>query len=302
MRKVTFLLTAILFLSGMINAQNVGIGTITPPLLRLHVSSITDSNLLLLENRNPLGLQQLTSMYFRTGGYYTGAIKTIGASSNEARLGFFTYGASSINGLIERMSILDNGNVGINTTTPTAQMDVNGTLRIRGNGAAAGNVLTSDADGNATWNALTRNEVYSIGSAAFQPEASSYPLIRASGAGGVYFLPAPPSATFILAPVTLPQGASVTQITMYFRDNVAGNLALDFLAEDLTFGSFNILASATTSGASTNWRSIVLTPVAPITINNNTLAYYVKAYGTWTGNFDLAIKGAVIKYSYTINN
>lgn len=43
------------------------------------------------------------------------------------------------------------GNVGINTPDPTAQLDINGTLRLRNNGAAAGKILTSDATGNATW-------------------------------------------------------------------------------------------------------------------------------------------------------
>lgn len=43
------------------------------------------------------------------------------------------------------------GNVGINTPDPTAQLDINGTLRLRGNGAAAGRVLTADANGNASW-------------------------------------------------------------------------------------------------------------------------------------------------------
>lgn len=47
--------------------------------------------------------------------------------------------------------LIDNGYVGINNISPTAQMDINGTLRVRGNGAAAGKVLTSDANGNATW-------------------------------------------------------------------------------------------------------------------------------------------------------
>ena len=44
--------------------------------------------------------------------------------------------------------------MGIGTTTPTAPLDVNGTVRIRGGAPAAGKVLTSDANGLASWQGL----------------------------------------------------------------------------------------------------------------------------------------------------
>jgi len=43
------------------------------------------------------------------------------------------------------------GNVGIGTTNATATLDVNGTIKIRGGSPAAGKVLTSDANGLASW-------------------------------------------------------------------------------------------------------------------------------------------------------
>lgn len=48
------------------------------------------------------------------------------------------------------LTVLSNGNVGVGTNTPTANLDVVGTLRFR-NGAANGAFLISDASGNATW-------------------------------------------------------------------------------------------------------------------------------------------------------
>jgi hypothetical protein len=42
-------------------------------------------------------------------------------------------------------------NVGIKTTTPTANLDINGTLRFRGGTPGAGKLLVSDALGNASW-------------------------------------------------------------------------------------------------------------------------------------------------------
>ena len=110
--------------------QNVGIGTIDP-LMKLHVAN-TDSSVLLLENAQALDIGVNTSMYFKTGNggfQYTGGIKTIGTGLNIARLGFFTYAASSPNGLIERLSILDNGNLGIGILSPSAKLEVEGGIK-----------------------------------------------------------------------------------------------------------------------------------------------------------------------------
>ncbi len=44
-----------------------------------------------------------------------------------------------------------NGNLGVNTSDPTTNFDVNGTVRIRGGAPGLGKVLTSSADGTASW-------------------------------------------------------------------------------------------------------------------------------------------------------
>ena len=119
-----------LFCPFLIYSQNAGVGTPTP-LMKLHVAD-SDSPVLLLENTQTLDLGVSTSMYFKIGdgSYpYTGGIKTIGTGSNVARLGFFTYAAPSANGLIERMSILDNGNVGLGTINPLAKLEVDGEIK-----------------------------------------------------------------------------------------------------------------------------------------------------------------------------
>jgi len=117
-------------------AQEIGIGTYNPD-HRLHVYSTT-SNILKLENSTPLNVGVMAEMHFKSNTYYTGAIKTIGYGTTVARLGFFTYASPTSGGLHENMSIMDNGNVGIGTTTPSFLLDVNGRMRVRTGSGTAG--------------------------------------------------------------------------------------------------------------------------------------------------------------------
>jgi hypothetical protein len=52
------------------------------------------------------------------------------------------------------LTILKNGNVGINLADPTQKLDINGQIRIRGGSPALGSILTSDADGVGSWSTL----------------------------------------------------------------------------------------------------------------------------------------------------
>ena len=122
MKKVSLLIVLIGSIFLTTTGQNVGIG-ITSPLTKLHISS-TDSALLLLENTQVLNTGVSTALYYKIGNVFTGAIKTIAQSSLDARIGFFTYSTNYSNLLLERMSILDNGNVGIGTSSPLASLHV----------------------------------------------------------------------------------------------------------------------------------------------------------------------------------
>ncbi|MCU0374596.1 MAG: hypothetical protein MUF24_04725 [Chitinophagaceae bacterium] len=139
-------------------AQNVGLGA-TTPLMNLHIRGISDSTILLLENGDPLSVGSNVGLYFRNANYFTGAIKTTGAGTNTARLGFYTFAGLGANGssLRERISILDNGQVGINNTNPEAMLDVSGTIKISGGNPGSGKVLTSNANGLASWQPLPDN-------------------------------------------------------------------------------------------------------------------------------------------------
>ena len=129
----------------------------------LHIGK-SDTALLLLASQNQLSVGANSGMYFAIGNRYTGAIKTIGTSGAESRLGFFTYAISTQNNLREYLSILDDGKVGVGTTTPTSLLDVNGAVRFRGNGAGSGHVLTSDASGTGSWQSpASLNTAFAVG-------------------------------------------------------------------------------------------------------------------------------------------
>lgn len=68
-------------------------------------------------------------------------------------LAFYTLNTTpaSSDATTEKMRLTAEGNVGIGTTNPGATLDVNGTVKISGGTPGAGKVLTSDADGLASW-------------------------------------------------------------------------------------------------------------------------------------------------------
>ena len=108
-----------------IYAQNIGIGTTTPA-AKLHVVS-TDTGMVRIENTTTLAAGVANALYFKTGLYFTGGIKHIGAGTNTSRTGFLGFASGNTNGLREYMSITDAGNVGIGTIAPTAKLHIQAT-------------------------------------------------------------------------------------------------------------------------------------------------------------------------------
>jgi hypothetical protein len=93
------------------------------------------------------------SSYLTNGTDIVGyAAGTQSATNNGGGIFFRTVPQNSVAQSVERMRIDENGNIGIGTSTPTAQLHTTGTVLFAGAGTpGVGKVLTSDASGNATW-------------------------------------------------------------------------------------------------------------------------------------------------------
>ena len=80
------------------------------------------------------------------------------------------------------------GNVGIGTTTPTQPLDVNGQVRIRGGGPAAGKVLTAaDATGVVSWEpggALHGVQLFTSSGTWVKPLGVTKVIVEVVGGGG----------------------------------------------------------------------------------------------------------------------
>ncbi|MES2774717.1 MAG: hypothetical protein V4722_11060 [Bacteroidota bacterium] len=132
MRK-SILCIFVLAFAGNLEAQNVGIGTNSPT-----------APLTVVANDTAKGIIQKTGAV--EVGFYTNSNAAFVQTWSPTNLSFAT-GNSSARITIQHSS----GFVGIGTPFPTAQLDVNGGFRLRGNGAAEGKLLTSDATGHANW-------------------------------------------------------------------------------------------------------------------------------------------------------
>ena len=138
MKKILVGIIIFVAVSIKLQAQNVGIN-VPFPSAELHVDSsirIGKNNSL---NSSTPGRKNL--LKFGDGNY-----TTIGEEIIDDKL-YIRYGDLI---LMKSSTPSGSGYIGIGTETPSANLDLVGTLRIR-DGAAAGKILTSDANGNATW-------------------------------------------------------------------------------------------------------------------------------------------------------
>jgi len=145
MKKFTYFLALIITAAGAY-AQNVGVGTKIP----VYPLTIKDS---LLANNGKGFAQVSPNGQVAVGTFVSNSSAYIQTHTN-TDLKFTTN-----DGAYQMVLQTGTGNVGIGSIVPTEKLDVGGNVKVRGalqimDGTQAdGNVLTSDATGNATWKA-----------------------------------------------------------------------------------------------------------------------------------------------------
>jgi hypothetical protein len=143
------------------------------------------------------------------------------ANANNSKSIIFSTGIGTTPFFSERMRIAPTGNVGIGTNSPTTTLHVAGSVRMVDGNQAAGKVLTSDANGLASW-------TYSIGSTVLT-STTTYAITLAEAfvfyngtAAGSFSIPAATS-TNLGKEITI-KNKSAYSITI---TPVSGNIYID---------------------------------------------------------------------------
>ena len=272
MKKIYFLLCCLHSFAAF--SQNfVGIGT-TSPQAPLHLSA-SGSEMLRIQGNDAY------ISFYNTAGTYRGYLWDNGeamefGSAFNSNLPVYISSNFSI-----KAAFLPNGNVGIGTVNPTERLDVAGNIRsITSVTAPAHNFPAPKTYSYAISEAdvIKRNELLTID--------------REMPGGGICILGGVGKLT---APVHLPQGASVSRLTVYYYD-VSSPYNMQVTLR--TSNTAQVIASVNSTGFAGEGSATDGSIFLPV-INNNNYAY-VLDIGTVSGpwpDVSLIFRRAVIEYT-----
>ncbi len=153
-----------------VTGTSVGIGT-TAPTAKFH-TQLANGKFRLFDNPTYVGTALLGEFAGNAGNAPQIRLATDG-SPNVIDMGLDAAGNFVIEGNdVSRMVVTNSGNVGIGTTVPTAKLDVSGTVKISDGTQGTGKILTSDANGLASW----------------QPSLTTHTIGESYGGGTVFYV------------------------------------------------------------------------------------------------------------------
>lgn len=280
------------------DGTNIGIGTSTPA-SRLHIKSAGNTT---------------TPIYVEKGNAAT-PIFTVeqGGNGNGNASVYNSSGDKKINFATSGDSYLSGGSFGIGNTAPAATLDVTGTFKLADGTQSAGRVLTSDANGNASWVAAsalgtwstTGNAATSAGTNFIGTTDAVDLVVKANNYETGKFLSNPATAAGIVSP---------TSRFILTRQGTQGNKSDMVVAFKL--GSYATGNNASTqldiclnNGSNTNPNVTVLTMLGNGNVGIGTAApasrLHIKATGTGTNPFVIQHHSAatnIFSFSETTNN
>ncbi len=157
--------------------------------------------------------------------------------------------------------IESDGRIGIGgVPAGTSILQVTGDARVSSNAAAGSFSYTSP---------VTRS--ISLPPGAFQGSGSASPSI---GIDRIFFTGAAATTGTLVAPINLPEGATITAIRAHVVDNTAATIAVDLWRNTFAGGTV-LMAGATSVGAVAGTRAISDTTITSPVVANSTGAYAV---------------------------
>ena len=190
----------------------------------------------------------------------------------------------------------------VNTAQGGIALRTAGTLRFEGQNAGAGRFLrSSDNLGTATWANITRTETIKIPAAGFVSHISTNDVVH--DGKGVYFSGASGSGS-LHAPLTIPNGATITQIKFYYIDGDATlgftSFALQKMDHTPSGAQYSNVGSGTISNVN-NSSQVFNTGQTISEVVDNTTTFY-RLVITMPFDIDLKFIGAEVQYTYQVNN
>lgn len=143
-----------------------------------------------------------------------------------------------------------------------------------------------------------RRHVVSVPAAVFTPNNNTVVFRSSTGTGGAEITATNGAAvTSVLnAPVQLPDGAFVEEMTVYYEDNSVAELRIWLVRENFSSG-FDVLAEVLTTGNSVGFRDG--TAAVNQSISNNLGGYFLRVFcDDWNATGRKRIKGVKITYTH----
>jgi len=262
------------------NAGNVGIGT-TSPQNNLHIYEDKNGFVGLKINNPNTGSNSSEGIYFTNedgdvaginlydeGFVYSGQM-SIFNNRPGGSIGFGTGGSI-------KMTLQNSGNVGIGTASPSAKLDVVGTI-----------------EATSYTYASVQTRYFTIPGAGFSGDTDEnftkvVNFARPNTTAG---------ETNLYGAVHLPHGSTITGLTAYVYDIDASNLSVYLYANNVTNGNSNLVAVLNSSGTSGEQ---TLTTTISYAVDNSTRAFLCRLRFYPPSSIDnLKVYSVVIKYTIT---